>query len=209
MNSNFGDFTSVTSLSGSDSLVGYRTPTANGEIRTTASSLKSYINSGSVISNFWIAASEFIPRTTSGAGIDSRELGVNNYDELLFDAATTEFAQALTTMPSNYNNGSLNARFSWTANGATGSVVWGIQALSISNGSGLSNAFGSAGLSTGSITSNNILSINPATSLITLGGIPQANSPVLFQIYRDAANAQDNLSIDARLLGVEINYTSS
>lgn len=208
MSVNFGDFTLTTSLSGTDTLVGYRNPVTNGEIRTTLSAVRSFVTGLGNISNVWVPASQFIPRTTSGAGVDSREIILNNYDELLFDPASTEFAQALMVLPSNYATGTVNARFAWTASGATGSVVWGMQGLSLTNTSALSGSFGTAQVSTGSITANNLISINPVTAPITLAGTPAANSPILFQIYRDAPNASDTLAIDARLLGVEISYSA-
>jgi hypothetical protein len=203
MPTNFSDFTTSSSISGSEFLVGYRAPVSGGEMKTTASTLRNFMLSGL---NVWIPASQFIPRTTSGAGIDSREIGVNNFDELLFDPAATEFAQALVAMPGEYNNGLVRTRFSWTASGATGSVVWGAQALSISNGAEISGGFGATALATGSITGNNLLSITTSSNLNSLTGSITANRLALLQIYRDAASVQDTLSIDARLLGVELLY---
>ena len=203
MPTNFSDFTTTSSISGSEFLVGYRAPVSGGEMKATTTTLRNFMYSGL---SLWIPASQFIPRTTSGAGIDSRELGVNNYDELLFDPAAAEFAQALTAMPTEYNNGLIRTRFSWTASGATGSVVWGAQALSISNGDQISGAFSATAFATGSVTGNNLLSITNSSNLNSLTGTITANRLALLQIYRDAANAQDTLSVDARLLGVEVIY---
>jgi hypothetical protein len=109
-------------------------------------------------------------------------------------------------MPTQYNNGLIRTRFSWTASGATGSVVWGAQALSISNGDQISGAFSATAFATGSVTGNNLLSITNSSNLNSLTGTITANRLALLQIYRDAANAQDTLSVDARLLGVEVIY---
>jgi hypothetical protein len=51
--------------------------------------------------------------------------------------------------------------------------------------------------------------ISSATTFATMGGTPAANKPILFQVYRDAANAGDTYGHDARLLGVEIGFTSA
>jgi hypothetical protein len=86
--------------------------------------------------NLWIPASAWIPRTTTGCGVDSREIGSTNrqnFDELLFDAGTDEFAQALVIMPSNYNNSTITARFYWTADSGSGDVIWGIQGRAFAN----------------------------------------------------------------------------
>jgi hypothetical protein len=156
--------------------------------------------------NIWIPASAFIPRTTTGCGVDSRETTTNlqNFDELLFDAGTDEFAQALAILPNNYNNSTITARFYWTAASGSGDVVWGIQGRSLANDDALDTAFGTAQTVTDTLLAANDMHITSATSAITLGGTPAANTPIQFQIYRDADAGGDTLAVDARLLGVEI-----
>jgi hypothetical protein len=156
--------------------------------------------------NIWIPASAFIPRTTTGCGVDSRETSTNhqNFDELLFDAGTDEFAQALTLLPNNYNNSTVTARFYWAASSGSGDVVWGIQGRSFANDDALDIAFGTAQTVTDTLLAANDMHITSATSAVTLGGTPAANTPIQFQIYRDADAGGDTLAVDARLLGVEI-----
>ena len=62
---------------------------------------------------------------------------------------------------------------------------------------------------TDTLLAANDMMISGATSSITIGGTPGANKAVQFQIYRDADAGGDTLAVDARLLGVEISYTSS
>lgn len=156
--------------------------------------------------NIWIPASAWIPRTTNGCGVDSRELATNftNYDELLFDPATNEFAQALTILPNNYNNSTITVRFYWTASTGSGSVVWGLQGRAYADDDSLDQAFGTAQTTTDTLLATNDMHITSATSAITIAGTPAANRPILFQLYRDATAAGDTLGSDARLLGVEI-----
>jgi hypothetical protein len=168
--------------------------------------------SGGGSTNLWLAASQWIPRTTTGAGIDSRQLTTNNYDELLFDAGTAEFAQALVVMPSNYNNGTLTARFYWTGSGAldaSDDVVWGFQGVAVANDDELGVAMGTAVTVADTVITINDMMISSATTFATMGGTPAANKPLLLQVYRDAANGGDTYGHDARLLGVEISYTST
>jgi hypothetical protein len=168
--------------------------------------------SGGGSTNLWLAASQWIPRTTTGAGIDSRELTTNNYDELLFDAGTAEFAQALAVMPSNYNNGTLTARFYWTGSGAldaTDDVVWGFQGVAVANDDALGVSMGTAVTVADTVITINDMMISSATTFATMAGTPAANKPILFQVYRDAANGGDTYGHDARLLGVEIGFTSA
>jgi hypothetical protein len=162
---------------------------------------------GGGATNLWIPASAWIPRTTNGCGVDSREIGATNrqnFDELLFDAGTDEFAQALVIMPSNYNNSTVTARFYWTAASGSGDVIWGIQGRAFANDDALDTAHGTAQTATDTLLAANDMHVSGATSAVTIGGTPAANTPVQFQIYRDADAGGDTLAVDARLLGVEI-----
>lgn len=161
--------------------------------------------------NVWIPAAQWIPRTTTGCGIDSRELTTNkiNTDELLFDAATAEYAQAMIVMPSNWNAGTVTAKFHWTASTGSGDVIWGLRARSYANDDALDQAMGTGQTATDTLTATNDLDISPATSGITIGGTVASGNPVIFEVYRDAAAGGDTLGADARLLGVEISYTAS
>jgi hypothetical protein len=156
--------------------------------------------------NIWIPASAWIPRTTTGAGVDSRETTTNdqNFDELLFDPGTDEFAQALTILPNNYNNSTITARFYWTAASGSGAVVWAIQGRAFADDDALDTAFGTAQTVTDTLLAADDMHITSATSAVTIGGTPAANRPIQFQIYRDADAGGDTLAVDARLLGVEI-----
>lgn len=156
--------------------------------------------------NLWIPASAFIPRTTTGCGVDSRETTTNrqNFDELLFDAAANEFAQALVVLPNNYNLGTITARFAWTAASGSGDVVWGLQGRVFADDDALDTAHGTAQTVTDTLLAANDMHVTAATPAVTLGGTPAANRPIQLQIYRDAVAAGDTLAVDARLLGVEI-----
>ena len=156
--------------------------------------------------NIWIPASAWIPKTTAGCGVDSRETSSHdqNFDELLFDAGSDEFADALVVMPSNYNNGTITARFYWTASSGSGDVIWAIQGRAFANDDALDTAAGSAQTVTDTLITADDMHISSATSACTIGGTPAANTPIQFSIYRDANAAGDTLAVDARLLGVEI-----
>jgi hypothetical protein len=178
---------------------------------TTATGVKWAAASGGGSTNVWIPAAQWIPRTTTGCGIDSRELSTNkiNTDELLFDSGTDEFAQCMIVMPSNWNAGTITAKFHWTASTGSGDVVWGLSGRAYANDDALDQAQGTAQTCTDTLTATNDLDISPATSAITLGGTAASGNPVIFEVYRDANAGGDTLAADARLLGVEISYTAT
>jgi hypothetical protein len=177
----------------------YDLPNASGTLALTS-------DIPSVSKNLWIPASAWIPKTTAGCGVDSRETSTNdqNFDELLFDTGSDEFADALVVMPSNYNNGTVTARFYWTAASGSGGVAWAIQGRAFANDDALDTAAGTAQLVTDTLIAANDMHVTSATSAVTIGGTPAANTPIQFTIYRDVSDAADTLGVDARLLGVEI-----
>lgn len=162
--------------------------------------------SGGGATNLWIPASAWIPKTTAGCGVDSRETATNdqNFDELLFDAGTAEFADALVVMPSNYNNGTVTARFYWTAASGSGTVAFTLKGRALANDDPLDTAAGTAQSATDTLITAEDMHVSGATSAITIAGTPAANTPIQFTISRDVAN--DDLAVDARLLGVEVAF---
>jgi hypothetical protein len=157
--------------------------------------------------NLWIPASAWIPRTTSGCGVDSVEIGATNrqnLDQLLFDTGSEEFAQALVVMPSNYNNSTITARFYWTASSGSGGVAWGISGRAFGDDDPIDAATGTRIVVTDTLLASNDVHVTAATSAVTIDGTPAANKAINFQISRVVADAADTLAVDARLLGVEI-----
>ena len=136
------------------------------------------------------------------------ELSTNkvNFDDLEFDPSTAWYAQAAIVMPSNWNAGTVTAKFHWTAASGSGSVVWGLSGRAYGDNSALDQASGTAQTVTDTLLTINYEHISPATSAITLAGSPAAGQMVIFQLYRDAANASDTLGSNAQFLGVEITY---
>jgi hypothetical protein len=163
--------------------------------------------------NVWIPAAQWIPRTTNGCGIDSREQATGNIntDELLFDLGAIEFAQAMVVMPSNYDNGTVTARFYWTASSGTASqgVVWAIRGRAFGDNVALGQTYASGGTAIlDTYFAANQMHVSDPTAAVTISGTPAANKAVIFEAFRDASNVNDTLAADARFLGVEISYTS-
>lgn len=154
-----------------------------------------------------------VPRTTTGCGTSQIETATNkvNVKVLDFDTTTQEYAQWTAVMPDSYSGGTITAKFIWTHPATTTNfgVRWGLQARAFGDDDALDQAFGTAQevTDTGGTTNDNYIS--PATSAITIGGTPAGGKTVVFQAYRDPANAADNMAVDAKLIAVLIEYPIS
>ena len=205
------DLATIPSVDGANDLLLIHDASENAaqkEKKITFDAFKTALNVGGGIDAIFIDASEFIPRTTNGCGIDSQETSTNriNRDLLAFDAAAIEFAQKWFSWP----NGWTTARvtFYWKANTGTGSVVWGAQLRIFADTNGEDQAFGTAQTVTDAVASANTIRKTSATSGITPGGTAVTGDVTCLQIYRDATNGSDDMSIDAFLQGVLLEKAS-
>jgi Tfp pilus assembly protein PilX len=155
----------------------------------------------------------FKSTATTGASPNSFETTTNdvNFGTMDFaDGATVYHAQAVHVMPSDYNGGTVTAKFIWDCgNASTNSVVWQIRARCWTDSDALDQAFGTAQIVTDANNANLDLNISASTPAITIAGTPAAGKVVVWDIYRDPAHASDNLAATAQLLGVIITYTRS
>jgi len=166
-----------------------------------------------VSGQLFLSAAGIWPSTTNGCAANKKvELGTNDVDifVLAFDPTSAEYAQGSIAMPSDWDGGTVTAVFYWThaATDTNFGVVWGCQGRSYANDEALDQAFGDAVevADTGGTTDD--LYISAATEAITIAGAT-ASEFVQFRVYRDPTDESDTMAIDARLLGVMINYTRS
>jgi hypothetical protein len=166
-----------------------------------------------VTRSLWIPASAWIPRTTAGCGINSLESSTNkiNYDVLEFDPGAIEYAQAMTTMPSNWDGLTVNAAFYWTVTSGfsgSGSVVWQMAGRSYADQSAIDQVVSAAKSTTDAFTTGDYVHVSPLVTGITLEGLNSTGNPVVYEISRKATDASDTLAVDARLLGIQISYNT-
>lgn len=160
-----------------------------------------------VSTNLWISASQMIPRTTAGCGVNSSETTTydQNYDTLDFDTGSDEFADFMVLLPNNWNYGSITARFYWTADSGSGTVEWCIVARAYSDDDALDQSGGTQQKTNDTLITAGDMHISGATPALTVAGTPGPNKPVQFTVFRDVS--EDTLGVDARLIGVEIMYS--
>jgi hypothetical protein len=155
-----------------------------------------------------IDASEFIPRTTNGCGIDSQETATNriNRDLLTFDSAAAEFAQAWFPWPAGWATAKVT--YYWNLTSATGACVWSARIRVFTSGDANDSAFGTAVTVTDTVSSANSCSQSAASAAITPSGTVTAGKLACLEISRDATNGSDTLAVDAFLQGVLVERAS-
>lgn len=164
-----------------------------------------------VIREVWIGAGAMTPRTTNGAAAATVEMATNDntFDVLDFDTATEEGACFAISLPQAWDAGTVKAKVYWTAASGSGGVAWGIRAISYADDDTLDAAYGTEQVVIDTLITANDNHITSASSAITIGGTPAADDLLLFEITREVANGSDTLAVDARLIGVKLQYTET
>lgn len=136
--------------------------------------------------------------------------GQPDYATLDFSTTTEEYAQFALPMPKKWNEGTVTAKFYWTApTGSSGGVVWSLQAVAISDDDPLAASFGTAQVIADTFIAANDLHVSSETPAITIAGTPQAEDMVFFRVARSVANGSDTLGVDARLIAVVVYITTN
>lgn len=157
-----------------------------------------------------VPAVAMFPRATNGPAYNTTELATNDVmvTGYSFDPDTDEALQFYVPMPKSWDEGTVTARFYWTAASGAGNVVWGIRALSLSDGDAMDAAWGTPQTVTDAVITTDDMHISDETSALTIGGTPAEGDMVVFEVYRDADNGSDTHTADAILLAVRIIYTT-
>ncbi|MEV5031652.1 hypothetical protein MRBLMC3_000835 [Sphingobium sp. LMC3-1-1.1] len=177
---------------------------ANGQAVSGGSSYSGGVQSTPIL------AAAMTSRTTNGPSAGTSESSTNKVMlvTLDFDASTAEYAQFMFPMPKSWNESTITAQFIWSASN-TGNVVWGIQGVAISDDDVIDASFGTAQTVTDGVTATTDVMQSAFTSAMTIGGSPAEGDLVCFQVYRDASNGSDTCSVDAKLIGIRLNFTTN
>jgi len=160
-----------------------------------------------------ITAGGIRPSVSGGCAALAAVASAANQPDIIsldFDPTTEEYAQFAIPMPKKWNEGTITARFRWShaATVTNFGVVWGLQAVAVSDDDTIAAAFGTAQTVNDTGGTTNDLYITAETSAITVAGSPAAGDTVFFRVYRKAADGSDTMTIDARLHGVDIFVTT-
>lgn len=156
----------------------------------------------------WVGASSMIPRTSSGAATATVELTSNDImvDYLDFDQSAEEGATFCVSLPNRWNQGTIKAKFYWTAASGSGDVIWGIRGLASSDNDVLDVAYGTEVTVTDTLHAANDMHVSIASGEVTVANTPVVDDLLFFQVVRKGAAVGDTLTADARLIGVKIQY---
>ena len=165
-----------------------------------------YPTTGTPKRSIVLTASGGITPTTGGAGQTKVDGTNHSYYVLDFDDTSDEAAYWQWIQPDSYDNGKIDVTFYWEANATSGDVVWCFQSAGVqaNNAEDIDPTLSTAICVTDTAQSdpNDLASvtISNATSSFSAGEY------VIFKVFRDADNASDTMSGDARLVKVKIEY---
>lgn len=155
------------------------------------------------------SAGNAAPQPTRRIGSESNpKKSFMTYD---FDAATDEHLWWTFIMPGNYASGGV-VRLHWQANATANSAVWAARLGAVTASDAdtpLEHASAAATTATTATNTTEARRLNETT--ITLANLDSvaAGDLVFLLVYRDADNGSDSLTVDAELIAVSLDYTTS
>lgn len=161
----------------------------------------------------YIPAGAMMTAATSGAESADNEAATNdvNYKTLAFDDAADEYAHFNVAMPRGWDEGTVTFRALWSTTATdTDGVAWGLQGVSVSDGDAIDASWGTAVVVTDDAQSaaGDVL-VTAESGAVTIGGTPAEGDLTFFRIFRDVSDANDDMTEDALLIGVQILYTTN
>lgn len=161
----------------------------------------------------YIAAGAMRPSFTGGSSALTGIASAANQPDIVtldFDPTTQEYAQFSVVLPEKWDGGTITFKPHWSHAATTTNfgVVWGLQAVAVSNDDAIAVNFGTEQTSTDTGGTTNDLYTGPESSAITVAGTPAAGDMIFFRVNRNPAAGSDTLAIDARLHGITVYVTT-
>ena len=159
----------------------------------------------------WIPASAMIAAETSGPASTTVEASTNdqNYPVLDYDASADEYAHFQIALPKSYNLGTVTYQVWWTtAHTGTDGVTWALQALGVANGDPIDASWGTAvTVDDAGLSAAGDVLVSAESTAVTIADTPADDDLMFFRLFRDVSDANDDMTEDARLIGVKIFIT--
>jgi hypothetical protein len=165
----------------------------------------------------FVPANAMIPEATAGAtAAQTVEASTNKnmVEYLAFTSSSTTYADFYLTMPPTWDRSTIKVKFLWIpATGCTqgDQVRWELEAVAVSNDDNWDAAHGTSQGVSDTVTAGveDDLHISAATSALTVGGSPALGDLIHFKVFRDHDHADDDMTEDAWLIGIQIQYGST
>ena len=162
--------------------------------------------------NIWIPAAAMTPRDNAGcaalATVAAGSSGRPDFHVLDFDKDSDEHAQFSIAMPKSWDGGNIYYYAYWIGIAATTGVAWGLEVLSLNDNEEFNQAYINPIIvqddSQGDVTE---LLVSAKSAAIACSGAD--NDLLCFQVYRDVSDGNDDMSGDARLWGLLLEYTTN
>ena len=160
----------------------------------------------------WVPAGAMRPTISNGcAGLIEVETTAGRPDlqVLDFDATADEHAQFQVAFPKGWNEGTVTFRAFWTVAAAvTTGVAIGLQGVAVSDNDTIDVAYGTAVVVTDdALNAIEDLMVTAESAVVTIAGSPAEADMCFFRLFRDVSDANDDMTQDMRLIGIQLLYT--
>lgn len=161
----------------------------------------------------FVPAAAMLPTVSNGcAALEQSETtaGRPDINVLDFDASSDEHAQFQVAFPKSWNLGTVTYQVFWTNTATdTDGVAWALQGVAVSDDGTIDVAYGTPVV----VTDNNIsaaedMLITDESGNLTIAGSPADADIIFFRIFRDVSDANDDMTEDARLIGIKFFFTT-
>jgi len=160
----------------------------------------------------WIDAGAMVSSSTNGMATGSyTPSGSDNMTADAYDAddTTSESVQFKWAMPDEWDRGTVKVKFYMVSTNSSGAAVFNLAGGAASHDDAFGAILGTAQQSTNTVTAANDLSVSAATAAITMAGTPALGDLLILKLSRLPGDDGDTLGGDARLLGLQLQYTES
>ncbi len=162
----------------------------------------------------WIPAQAMLPTVSNGcASLQQVELTAGQPDLFVldFDPAAAEYAQFQVALPKQWDKGDVSYQVFWTGGTVEANyVIWTLQGVAIADDAPIDVAYGAAiSITDTFLSAANDLMVSAESAALTIAGNPADGNICVFRLGRDASNAADTYSADARLIGIKLFFTNN
>ena len=160
----------------------------------------------------FVPAAAMFGTTTNGADSQAVETTATRPElkVLDFDASTNEYAQFSIAMPKSWNLGTVTYQVFWSpGNTNTDTCIFALQGLATTEGDTADAVFGTAvEVEDDGIGTVEDVQMSAVSTAVTIAGTPADNDYTFFQLFRNAADGDDDFTGDARVMGIKLFYTT-